>query len=368
MNKKNMSLIACGLLFSASSLFAESTIKEAIEAGKVSGDVTVNYEKKTEKAAGAADYGFTAGTLGLAFETGSVNNFNAKVGFRAGHEFAEEKEGDFDASFANNSLMTEALIKYTGQSGSLTVGRQEIDLEWLGDYNEAVVAQITAIKDITITAGFSKRQAEADGDDIGAFTQVTQDGVYVLDVKHNLNKNITVNPYFYSAVDVADIYGIKASFSNDMFGIMGHYAATNEDVTGTKDGNIAQLELNANVGPVSLVGGFITTNKDGAIGSMATYGDNIDPTEEIGDAIYGTDADSFYATVSGNVAGVDLGLLYANSEYKSGSTNKELDEVTFTASHNFSDELNFKFIYSTVDGDTTADEYDKVTAAVAYSF
>ncbi|XPV53182.1 MAG: hypothetical protein ACNI3H_13265 [Halarcobacter ebronensis] len=38
--------------------------------------------------------------------------------------------------------MTEAYLKYANESFSLTAGRQAIDLEWLGDYNEAVVAQL----------------------------------------------------------------------------------------------------------------------------------------------------------------------------------------------------------------------------------
>ena len=46
--------------------------------------------------------------------------------------------------------MTEAYLKYAMEGFSITAGRQAIDLEWLGDYNEAVVAAITVIPDTTV--------------------------------------------------------------------------------------------------------------------------------------------------------------------------------------------------------------------------
>ena len=41
----------------------------------------------------------------------------------------------------------------------------------------------------------------------------------------------------------------------------------------------------------------------------AALGDNIDPTESLGDSIYGADADTFYASISADVSMVTLGAL-----------------------------------------------------------
>jgi hypothetical protein len=38
--------------------------------------------------------------------------------------------------------MTEAYIKYTNSAFFVSAGRQAIDLEWLSDYHEAVVAEL----------------------------------------------------------------------------------------------------------------------------------------------------------------------------------------------------------------------------------
>ena len=101
---------------------------------------------------------------------------------------------------------------------------------------------------------------------------------------------------------------------------------------------------------------------------MSTYGDNIDPTEEIGDQVYGNDAKTNYGTIGGSISGVDLKLLYASAEYMDGTTEKDIDEVSFFVDYAITDELAMSLVYSDVDGDTDADDYDKVSATLTYSF
>ena len=64
MTKTNLSLIACGLILSASSVFAESSLEAAFATGQASGDISV-YSSKQNNNGGTKDSGFTAGTIGL---------------------------------------------------------------------------------------------------------------------------------------------------------------------------------------------------------------------------------------------------------------------------------------------------------------
>ena len=140
---KKLSLIACGLLLSTSTAFAESSLEAAFASGQASGDISI-YSNRIDKKGGNADSGYTAGTVGVAYETGSFHDFSAKAGFRAGHKFEEVENDDYKGDFEQNSVMNEAFVKYEVESFALTAGRQEIDLEWIGDFNEAIIEVLDA--------------------------------------------------------------------------------------------------------------------------------------------------------------------------------------------------------------------------------
>lgn len=360
---KKLSIVAAGLLITSSAAFAESnSIKEAFANGSTSGDITVYTNAVDHDADGKS--AFTVGSIGLNYETDSVNGFSASLGARAHHEFAEKEEMDYDADFANDAILNVAAIKYANKDFFVSVGRQEIDLEWLGDYNESVVAGITAVPDTSIILGYSDRQAAVDETESGDFEEITEKGAYVLDVKYSGVENFEFNPYFYSAPDAADFYGLKVSFENDMFGAVAHYAASNEDANNAEDGDILNLEVSANVADVSLALGYIKTDSDGGVGSIAAYGDNIDPSEEIGDQIYGTDARTVYATVGYEIAGVELSALYADVEFD--DDNKDASEWYLAAEYGITDELSVAAMY--IDYEVENVDADKVTATVSYSF
>ena len=174
--------------------------------------------------------------------------------------------------------MTEAYIKYTMDGLAVSAGRQAIDLEWMGDYHEAVVTAITAIPDTTVVLGYSQRKAESGIDVSEDFSEFNDDeGAYVLDVKYTGVKTFEFNPYAYSVPNVANWYGLKNTFTTDMFGAIAHYAASNEDVISVEDGSIGHLELNTTIEDFTAAAGYIRTDKDNGAGSMDTVGDNISP-------------------------------------------------------------------------------------------
>ena len=352
-----VSLVACGLLLTSSFAFGANTIDSAFKEGKVSGSLTA-YGITTDNKSNTPDSDAAFGTINLGYETASYMGVSAKAGFEAGHAMA-------DGELENDALMTEAYIKYANDMFSLTAGRQAIDLEWLGDYNEAVVAAITAIPDTTIVLGYTNQQAVADEDEIGEFSEVTEDGAYVADIKYTGFEGVEFNPYAYSAPDVANFYGLETTFTADMFGVVAHYAASNEDVAGQDDGSIGHLELNTTVAGVSAAVGYIKTDKDAGVASMSAYGDNISPFD-FGQSTYDPDAKTLYGSLGYSIAGIDLGALYGETDF---DVNSESSELNLTTGYSITDSLSIGLLYVNYDLEgSSSSDYQEYSATVAYTF
>ena len=366
---KTVSLIASGLILSSTMAFGADTIDSAFKEGKVSGSLAL-YGEKYDHKDGEKDSGFGNANATVAFETGSFYGLNAKAEFKGNLDLGEVEDGDREngAPFENNSLMTEAYIKYAKEGFALTAGRQAVDLEWLGDYHEAVVAAITAIPDTTVVLGYTQRKAESGIDLSEDFHEFNGNkGAYVIDVKYAGLEGIEFNPYAYSAPDVADWYGLKTTFTADMFGAVAHYAISSEDTQ--DDGSIGHLELNTTLSGVSAAVGYIKTDKDVGAGSMlAAEGDNISPFED-GTQVYEADARTVYGSLGYTIADIELGALYGQTTY--GSTDDKEKELNLTASYPITESLVASLLY----GDVTADsnntdysDYNKVLASVEYTF
>lgn len=359
---KKISLIACGLLISSSMSFGADTIDSAFKEGKVSGSLALYGQSVDNKTAKDISYG--NGNATIAFETGSFYGLTAKAEFKGNLKLGEKDDGDYDnAPFENHSLMTEAYVKYTADGFFLSGGRQAIDLEWLGDYNESIVAGITSIPDTVIVVGYTDRKAESGIDLSEDFHEVTKKGAYVLDVKYAGLEGVEFNPYAYSAPDVADFYGLKTTFTADMFGAVAHYAVSSEDTQ--DDGSIGHVELNTTVSDFTAALGYIKTDKDVGTGSMAAYGDNISPFED-GNNTYSADAKTIYGSLGYSVAGVDLGVLYGQTEYN--STDDKEKELNLSAGYSFTESLAASILYVDYDAEVSANDYNKVLASVEYTF
>jgi len=361
--KKQLSIIASAAVLSTAAYAESNTISKAFENGKTSGDLSAHYQSWDND--NAADSGFSVGTIGVNYSTDSFSGLTLNTGFRAAHVFTEKEDNDSNDDIAVDSVMNVFNISYANNFGSLTVGRQEIDLEWLGDFNEAAVAAITTIPSTTLVLGYTTRQAVAGNDEISKFADVTKDGAYVVDAKYEGIEGAVLNPYFYSAKDAADFYGFKADYDNDMFGLTGHYAASSEDAASTKkDGSIMAFEARTAFAGVSLSAGYISVDEDG-IGSMDSFGDNIDPTEELGDYVYAADAKTIYATAGYTIADVELAALYAQAD--SDATNKKDKELTVGAAYSFNDNLSAEVMYTDLSLES-ADDASKLVANVTYEF
>lgn len=353
---KKLSIVVSGLLLSTSMAFAADSIDSAFKTGTVSGDITL-YGSTADNKGGTLDSDYAAATTGLAYETASYMGLSAKAGFRAGHAFGNS------TPFVNDALMTEAYVKYATDGFALSVGRQAIDLEWMGDYHESVVAAITAIPDTTIVLGYSNQFTAADEDEIGDFAQIGTDGAYVADIKYTGLEGIELNPYFYSVPNTADWYGLKASYSSDMFGAVAQYAASSEDVG--SDGSIGHVEASTTIAGISAALGYIKTDKTAGVGSIAAVGDNISPFDN-GVNTYSADAKTVYGSLGYSIAGVDLGLLYGETDYAANGEEKELNLMS---SYSITDSLGLSLLYVKYDEEgSSSNDSDYATATLAYSF
>ena len=363
--KKQLSIITSAIILSTSAVYADSnSIEDAFKNGQVSGDISAHYQK-TDKT-NEKNSGFSAATIGVNYKTDSLNGFALEAGFRANHELTEEENGDYDGEFKNNSLMTLANISYSNEILTVIAGRQEIDLEWIGDYNEAIVAALTPSENITVVAAYSTRQAAAGVDESGDFEDVTDDGAFVLDGKYQVSDELVINPYFYSAKDAVDFYGLKADFDTDIFGLTAHYAKSStdsklkdEDGNHIENGSIKHFEARTSLIGVDLALGYINTNKKG-IGAMDSFGDNIDPTEELGAYDY---EDTYYGAIAYNIADIELSALYAQAE----NTSKTDKEITLGVAYSFTDNLSAELVYTDLSLESASD-YNKVATTVSYAF
>lgn len=341
---KRLSLVTSGLLLT-------STMALAGDA-KVAGSAMLYHSMADNK-------DLTTASMNLTVEKPFTNEISGKVAYQTTSVIDEENQSGGDVKYG--SLLTEANLTYAGKGYSFTLGRQAIDLEWMGDYHEAAVLAVTSIKDTTLVAGYTAKKAAADEDEIGNFEDVNSDkGAYVIDAKYSGIKSVELNPYFYSASDVASFYGLKGTYSTDAFSVMGHYAASSEDKAGKKDGSLMAVEASTTVSKVSLTAGYFATDKDGGLGNIAAFGDNYSPFDS-GDMAGDADATAMYVSASGTVSKVELGALYGIIE----AGTKEDKELNITADYSFTDSLSGSFLYVDVSGDNEAD-YSSVS--LSYSF
>lgn len=350
--KKMLTISLVTAMALSTSVFAEdmkkaNSINEMFSNGSVSGDLVV-YGEQQNNSGTTDDAGFTMNSVGLAYETAEFNGFKSSLGFRANNKFSELEDADYDES-APSSIMHTANISYTHEYASLAIGRQEIDLEWMGDFHEAVVGAITAIPDTTIVLGHSRRKAVADADAVleayADFNGVK--GASVIDAKYEGVEGLALNAYYYNVEDVASWYGAKADYdyTDNLFGGTLQYAASNEDVAATEDGSILAVEVRGSHSGFSANLGYIATDKDGAIGSMSAVGDNINPLED-GNQVYVAEANTIYLGLGYELDALALGAIYGSTDYSSASNTET--ELNVTADYAINDELTLGALYVNV--------------------
>lgn len=367
MKKIQLSLLAASLI--ATNLLAESSsLEDAFKNGKVSGEISA-YGITADNGGTTIDSGYSLGSLSLGYETASLNGFKASVGFIANTEFSEKEDGDYSSVDEPNAIMHTANVSYTNDMVSLIAGRQAIDLEWISDYHEAIVAVVTAIPNTTLILGHTdKINTSANDGALENFTKFnTTKGASVVDVTYKVNDDISFGGYYMDANNLFSAVGGKVELSMNEFGAIAKYATTNEDVATTTDGDIAALDLSYSNDTFGVNAGYIATDKDGGTGSISALGDNINPFDS-GNQVYGTDADTYYVGANTSVAGFDFGLLYGKTDYKNGTVSETEKELNFTIDKELYTNLTVSLLYVDIDAEATNDDSTYYSAQLIYSF
>ena len=78
--------------------------------------------------------------------------------------------------------------------------------------------------------------------------------------------------------------------------IMQKCSVDEETKNGQKDGSIGHVELNTTISDFTAAVGYIKTDKNGGVGLMDTYGDNINPFDS-GNNVYNADAKTVYGSL-----------------------------------------------------------------------
>jgi len=244
MCKRYLSLVAI-LSIGALSLYAEDggSLQNAFRNGKISGSLNVYAERYNMSNSTQKDHGFSLSSVDLNYETGSFKGFKTSFGFRGNHNFTQVENGDYGSGSEPSAVLHTANVSYTNDYISIILGRQEIYLEWMGDFHEAYKGIITAIPNTTITYVHSvSYDGNANNDDaaLGKFDKTNANkGIDVFDVKYeSLVKGMILDGYYYHAQAVADWYGAKIDYDNDIFGFSAQYAASNEKVITQSNGSI----------------------------------------------------------------------------------------------------------------------------------
>ncbi|WP_418185125.1 Opr family porin [Aliarcobacter vitoriensis] len=370
---KKISLAVASLVLSTSVFADSSTIDEAFKNSEIEGAISLYGQKVENKK--AQDLAYGNGNLRLGFTTDSFYGFNANVEAKGNLKLGQQHGKDYKdgAPFENSALFTQAYLQYELDNIlSIKAGRYEGEYEWLTDYQQGAVAEILAIPNMVLALGYSNKKSESGIDLSEDFhkPELTDKGVYFVDIQNNSLDFVTFNPYYYEMPDFGRFYGLKTVFDTDYFGITAQYAKSNRDdkvSASYEDGSIAHIEGIVKIEDFEAFAGYAKTHKDGGANMIASFGDTLSPFED-GNYVYDVDAKTWYIGANYSIAGIDLGVLYGDTKYSEDNFKEK--ELNLSIGYGITDSLSIGAMWVKVNADENAGDtdYNKYLAAVEYSF
>ena len=297
-------------------------------------------------------------------ETETYYGLSSAVAFRANHKLKERNKADADE--AVGTLLTTANVKYENDFFTATLGRQELELEWLEDFHQAFVLE-SSMENRALTIAYSQKIADADDDEVSVFEEIGEKGAFVVDVKDNYFKGIELNLYYMTLPQLFDGLGLKVAFDNDDYGMTIHYAQSNEKER--IDGTILNLEVRARFGNFKLSYGLIQTDKHGGVGSLDELGDHINPLEdgeyEI-NSVYEKNADTEYSVLAYEQDDWLLSVMFRSTEYDQDEVKKEEQELDFLLEYRIAENIESELLYAKIFANNRANNQDKVMFLLKY--
>lgn len=376
--KKTAISTVLALALGSSAVLAHDSLEEAFKDATFKGHVGL-YGQLQKNKGEAKDTGFSVAHASVGYETAPIHGVSLGLAAWGNTRLSNKNEG-YKEVFAGNAIFHEAFLKVAHEEmGALIVGRQEVDLEWLGDYIEGVVGVVTPMEELAVVAGWAKRQGVVGQDELTKFAKMNENkGVYVLDVKYSPLEWLELNPYYYHAADVLKAPGIKATASLGLAeDFVGSTMLQYVDVSASgeaEDGYVAQAEQGFEFFGANVALGYIKTDKKGGAAGVDSFGDQ-NPFEE-GNQVYGTDAKTFYLSAGYEFEGVSIKALYGQTKYLgeegegAAAEVKKMKEKEFDLAlgYSFMENLETEFIYANVKNDNDDESYNVFKVAATYSF
>ncbi|MDR2904473.1 MAG: Opr family porin [Helicobacteraceae bacterium] len=357
---KKLSLIAAAALVAASGALAADAKGEA----KLEALLYGQYDKwnlnDEEKNAGKPEKsGILQGSFNVLYNTGEIaNGASLNMGARMNRKLAESHEGDWvtwadgdpkvrgEQAENDNTVFHTANLTWTNGFATIVAGRQYVELEWLGDYHEALVGVLTPHDFVTIVGGWTRAYATADYDGYNAgfdnfhtANGVNGNGAGVLDITIAPVEGLKIEPWFYHIPEVANWTGGKIAYENEFVGVSAAYTISKSDSKlAEEDDNF--LHVTANVNPAEglkiYAGLGKAGDKEGAPNLLSgVVGENITPFED-GALFLTNGVKTIYGGVGYEVGGLNLNLLYGVFDLSKGDNDEDggkASELDFVAEY-----------------------------------
>lgn len=372
------------------------TLTQALQNGKVSGDVSVTYEERhqdKEISTYYQDTAYSVGSFGLQYETASFYNFSANVGVRAYKTLWQDDKnsttlhgtGDASERFyedgKNRTVDLEtAYIAYDLNDIHVKAGRQPIYTDWMNKTHDAVRVDAKVADKTNVELIWSSQQGRVYARDYRPVKQFNpgNGGAYKFAITQGLGDMIKVTGYGFIAPDNQDIYGGKILFDNKVsnvnYGGYVHYADQNREKTSLTpevDSSLFEAKAYMGIAGYTTTLGYVKIDDDEAFSYIA--GEIVNPFEE-GDQLYVRGAETYYAQLSKSFGDLSLTALYGYTEYnkdKTDKTNYDKDEFTLWAGYKFTTNtaLNIGYTITNEDTkDTSTTDLNQFNATFVYSF
>lgn len=362
---------------------------EAMQGGKVTGDVTVTYEMRDQKKELNSYYDNSASAVGsveLIYKTGKFYNFSLVYGMRGYHSLWEDNKNDSSERFygLNGGSLAEtsfAYLAYDTDKVHAKIGRQELNTEWMDEHHDGVSIYATPMEKLELELIWSKehnriwsRELFIGNNDINKVKKNA--GLYKVGVTLKPTDCLKVKGYALNAPDYYSIYGGKVTLDKKVGGIsiggFAHYMQTDEEVAGKDDGEMIDVKAYVGIAGYTAGLGYIATGKDAGWGSAATGGENVDPFEE-GDQIYAIDSRTTYVTLSKSVGDLSISAIYGITDYRNTKGGKEFSKSELCAwiGYSFTKELNLSLIPTfnfADDDDATQTDMFQFSSTLTYKF
>ena len=401
------SIFAIGITSTAFATDDATTLREAFEKGKTSGNLKSFYYAETFDTDTKEDSNIWANGGNLEYVTGKL------YGLRLGGEFQAAfigyKDDDSDVTKgsmdAEGAVMSEAYLQYDLDKTRFKGGRQHINLPLIANSGSRLIKESfegyfltnTDLSDTTVSVGWVRKyQTRTDESSYadnffvdfeengsgkpGDFYDVGEDGVLSLYLKNSSLKNLAVQAQYTDVFDaVAGLYAdAKYTFAEVTTKpyVAGQYFYTSYDDSTKDDNSLVGFRAGLNVVGIDLFGGFTTVGgsaEDARVYrglGQGAYNHYTDTTKTAGAPAFEAGTDSYQAGAGYNYEKSITSKLRF-TRFDNPIDKADLDEYTLNLAYNFSGVLENWSVavdFSVLDYENNIKDATDIRTRLVYTF